>query len=236
MSAPVVWVTGASRGIGRAIADRFAADGAVVALSARSRDELETLQNDFARRGIRAVAVPCNVTHPPEIRSAHAYITGELGPVDVLVNNAGISVFKPFLDTTADEFDAVVRTNLLGAIIAAQAVLPAMVEQKSGSIFNILSITTKKLFTNSAAYAASKAALAAAMDVLREELRGTGVRVVNVIPGATDTAIWPQKIRDKHAARMMRPEMVADAILMIYHQPPEATVEELVLRPVTGDL
>ncbi len=236
MSTPVVWITGASRGIGRATALKFARDGAVVALSARSRADLDSLEKELTVEGVRAVAVPCDVTSASEILSAHAYIVQEIGPVDVLVNNAGISVFKSFIDTPLEEFDAILGTNFRGAIIATKAVLPSMTEQKSGYIFNIISITARKLFTYSAAYAASKASLATAMDVLREELRGTGVKVINIIPGATDTAIWPQKIREKYRARMLQPYIIADAILTAYHQPPEASMEEIIIRPPGGDL
>ncbi len=236
MSIPVVWVTGASRGIGRAVACRFATEGAAIALSSRSEGDLRALQNEIAAAGTRVIAVPCDMRKPDDVQSAHAAIAAALGPVDVLVNNAGISAFKPFIETSGREFDEILATNFTGPVAAAHAVLPSMTAKKQGHIFNLISITARKLFTNSAAYAASKAALAAAMDVLREELRGTGVRIINVIPGATDTAIWPEKVRRKYADRMMKPETVAEAIVMVYRQPPEATVEEIVLRPVTGDL
>jgi NADP-dependent 3-hydroxy acid dehydrogenase YdfG len=111
-----------------------------------------------------------------------------------------------------------------------------MVEQKKGHIFNIVSITAKKLFTNSAAYAASKASLATAMDILREEVRGFGIKVINIVPGATDTAIWPSKIRDKYRDRMLQPGIIAETVLTAYHQPPELSIEEIVIRPAGGDL
>ncbi len=236
MSTAVVWITGASRGIGRATAINFARDGAIVALTARSGTDLDTLQKELTLKGVRAVAVPCDMTSVTGINSAHAYIVQEIGTIDVLVNNAGISVFKSFIDTSIDEFDAILNTNFRGAVIATKAVLPSMIEQKKGHIFNIISITARKLFINSAAYAASKASLTTAMDVLREEVRGTGIKVVNIIPGATDTAIWPQKVREKYRDKMLQPQIVADTILTIYHQSPEVSVEEIIIRPPGGDL
>jgi short-subunit dehydrogenase len=236
MSTPVAWITGASRGIGRATAIKFARNGAIVALSSRSRKDLDALETELTAEGIRAVAVPCDMTNAAAINSAHAYIVQEIGPVDILVNNAGISIFKSFLDTSLDEFDNILNTNFRGAIIASKAVLPSMLEQKRGYIFNIISITVRKIFTNSAAYAASKASLATAMDILREEIRGTGIKVINIIPGATDTAIWPQKTREKYRERMLQPEIVANTILSVYNQPPEAGTEEIVIRPTGGDL
>lgn len=236
MSTPVVWITGASRGIGRATAKSFARDGAIVVLSARSSPDLDTLQQELVGEGFRSATVPCDMTNPSGINVAHSYIVREIGQVDVLVNNAGISVFKSFIDTSLDEFNTVLNTNYMGAIIAAKAVLPSMVEQKNGCIFNIISFTTRKLFTNSSAYAASKAALAGAMDVLREEVRGNGITVVNIIPGATDTAIWPRKIRDRYHERMIKPAVIADAIISAYHQSAEASVEEIIIRPRGGDL
>jgi NADP-dependent 3-hydroxy acid dehydrogenase YdfG len=236
MSTPVVWITGAGRGIGRAIAEKFARDGAIVAVSSRSRTDLDTLQNELTLNGLRVLTVPCDMKNPSAVHSANSYIVQEIGPVDVLVNNAGISVFKSFIDTSLEEFEAVYETNYRGAIAAAKAVLPSMVEQKKGHIFNIVSITAKKLFTNSAAYAASKASLATAMDILREEVRGFGIKVINIVPGATDTAIWPSKIRDKYRDRMLQPGIIAETVLTAYHQPPELSVEEIVIRPAGGDL
>jgi NADP-dependent 3-hydroxy acid dehydrogenase YdfG len=174
--------------------------------------------------------------NPSAILSAYSYIVQEVGPVDVLVNNAGISVYKSFIDTSLEEFEAVYETNYRGAIAAAKAVLPSMIEQKKGHIFNIISITAKKLFTKSAAYAASKASLATAMDILREEVREFGIKVINIVPGATDTAIWPSKIREKYRDRMLQPGIIAETVLTAYHQPPELSVEEIVLRPAGGDL
>ena len=236
MSTPVVWVTGASRGIGRAVAERFARDGAIVAASSRSPVDLESLHKELTVDGFRIVPVPCDMMNTSAVNSTYSYIVQEIGPVDVLVNNAGISVFKSFIDTSIEEFDAVAQTNYRGAIVAAKAVLPSMIEQKRGYIFNIISITVRKLFTNSAAYAASKASLATAMDVLREEVRGSGIRVINVIPGATDTAIWPQKIRERHKQRMLQPDTIAETILTAYHRSSDSSIEEIVIRPAGGDL
>lgn len=236
MTTPVVWITGAGSGIGRSVALKFAADGSLVALTARSRPALESLKEEIEANGGRAVTVPCDITLTSEINAAHAYIAQEIGSVDVLVNNAGISVFKSFLDTTIEEFDTIMNTNYRGAVAAAKAVLPAMLDQREGTIFNILSVTVRKIFPNSAAYAASKAACSTAMDFLREEVRGTGIRIINVIPGATDTAIWPEKVREKYRERMMAPDRVAETLLAIYHQSPDISIEEVILRPPGGDL
>jgi NADP-dependent 3-hydroxy acid dehydrogenase YdfG len=236
MNTPVVWITGAGRGIGRAIAEKFARDGAIVAITARTRTELDTLHAELASGGLRALTVPCNIRNPSAIQSAYSYIVQEVGPVDVLVNNAGISIFKSFVDTSLEEFEAVYETNFRGPIAAIKVVLPSMIEQKQGHIFNIISITTRKLFRNSAAYAASKASLAIAMDNLREEVRGFGIKVINIVPGATDTAIWPAKIRSTYRNRMLQPESIADIVLSSYHQPLQVSVEEIVIRPAGGDL
>jgi short-subunit dehydrogenase len=236
MSTPVVWITGASRGIGRAVAEKFARDGAIVAASSRSPIDLNSLQKELTLEGFRVITVPCDMMNSSAVTSAYSYIVQEIGPVDVLVNNAGTSVFKSFIDTSLEEFDIISQTNYRGAIVAAKAVLPSMIEQKKGYIFNIISITVRKLFANSAAYAASKASLATAMDVLREEVRGSGIKIINIIPGATDTAIWPQRIRDKFRERMLTPDIIAETILSAYHQSPESSIEEIVIRPAGGDL
>ena len=233
---PVVWVTGASRGIGREIAKQFASIGSEVVLSARSKRDLQSAVKEITQLGGRAYSFPMNIAEEQSILSTARSIRKYLGDVQVLVNNAGITVFKSFLETTLEEFDDIIDTNLEGPITCIKAVLPTMVKRKQGWIFNILSNAAIKTFEGSAAYTATKAGLLGLTKVLREEMRRYNIKVVNVIPGATETEMWSTANRRKYAHRMMKAKSVAEAVLAAYQMPDDVVVDELVIRPIQGDI
>ncbi|HEV8539272.1 MAG TPA: SDR family oxidoreductase [Bacteroidota bacterium] len=233
---PVVWVVGASRGIGREIARQFAFIGCDVCLSARSRKDLKAAVGEIASLGGRAYSFPCDITRQRSILSTARQIRKRFGDVDVLVNSAGITVFKTFLNTTPDEFRDILATNLYGPIVCTKAVLPTMVKRRRGWIFNILSNAAIKTFEGSAAYTAAKAGMHGLGRVLREELRASNVKVINVIPGATDTEMWSPRDRGKHGHRMMKAKSVAETVLSVFHMPDDIVVDEIVLRPMMGDI
>jgi NADP-dependent 3-hydroxy acid dehydrogenase YdfG len=233
---PVVWVTGASRGIGAEIANQFASIGCEVCLSARSRPELQKIARGIRSLGGRAHVFPLDVTNRKQIGNIAASITRRFGRVDVLVNNAGITVFKTFFTTTMDDVDAIIETNLTSHIACTKAVLPAMIRRKSGWVFNILSYAAVKTFEESAAYTAAKAGMHGFGKVLREEMRIHNVKVVNVLPGSTETAMWSRAMRKKYSHQMMKPESVAEAVLSVYQLPNDVVVDDIILRPVMGDI
>ena len=233
---PVVWVVGASRGIGREIAGKFASIGCEVCVSARTKKDVASVVNEIRKLGGRAYAFPCDISQERAILATVQFIRRRIGEVDVLVNNAGITVFKTFLVTTAQEFRNIITTNLLGHILCTKAVLPSMVKRKSGWIINIISNAAIKTFEGSAAYTATKYGMRGLGKVLREEMRSRNVKVVNVIPGATETDMWSTGNRKKHGHRMMRAKSVAEAVLAVYQMPDDIVVDEVVLRPVGGDI
>ncbi|MCB0753743.1 MAG: SDR family NAD(P)-dependent oxidoreductase, partial [Ignavibacteriae bacterium] len=156
--------------------------------------------------------------------------------ITCLINNAGITSFKPFKDNTNEEIESIIDTNLKGSIYSVKTVLPEMIVRKSGLIINILSVAANTVFTNSSIYAASKAGLAAFSKVLREELREYNIPVINIYPGATSTEIWPEKTIEKFSHRMMNSTKLADLIFDIYKNSTNLSPEEIVVRPITGDL
>ncbi len=235
-SPEVVWVTGASRGIGYEIAKGFAAIGAQVVVTSRNRKGLRALTRDIERRGGRAALFACDVRSWSAVRSVAGKILDRYGHVDVLVNNAGVTYFKTFLATTPEEFEEVVATNLGGTFLSTKAVLESMIRRRSGHIFNIISVAANKTFTKSAAYSASKAGSLALTNVLREEVRSRNVKVTAVIAGATKTSMWSAAHRRKYRHQMMRPEDIARLIIAIYKAPRMTHVEEIVVRPQLGDL
>ncbi|MFI5250988.1 MAG: SDR family oxidoreductase [Bacteroidota bacterium] len=233
---PVVWVTGASKGIGRAIAMEFASIGCQVCLSGRSRTLLNSAVKEIIKLGGKAISVPCDISDLKSVKAAHATIIKKAGDIDVLVNNAGITTFKPFVKTPPQEFEKIIKINLLGHIYCTKAVLPSMLRNKSGFIFNIISYAAIKTFGDSSAYTAAKAGMFGLGKVLREELREHNVKVINVLPGAVETKMWPAGVRRKYAGRMMKPESLAEVIVNIFRMPPDVVTDEIVLRPQMGDL
>jgi 3-oxoacyl-[acyl-carrier protein] reductase len=233
---PVVWVTGATRGIGLAVAAAFAVIGARVALSGRERIQLARNAEEVKKKGGEAVSFVCDVRSEKSVARAHAKIRDRLGVVDVLVNNAGVSYFTPFAGTTIEQFDHVIDTNLRGVFLCTQEVLPSMLEQSRGHIFNIVSVAATTTFLNSSVYAASKAGLLAMSRGLRAEVRKKGIRVIDVLPGAVETEMWSDGARNKFGEKMMRSDDVGSVLVSLYRQPKGLTTDEIVLRPIEGDL
>ncbi|MEJ2103149.1 MAG: SDR family NAD(P)-dependent oxidoreductase [Ignavibacteriaceae bacterium] len=230
-----IWITGASSGIGRAVALEFAKIGCNVFVSARRAQELERLKDEDGKVGENIYPFPCNVASSTNVDQTFKKINNEF-EVNCLINNAGVTSFKNAADNSVNEINDIINTNLLGAIYSTKAVLPTFIKNESGTIFNILSVVVNKTFTRSSVYAASKMGLLGYSNSLREEVRDHNIRVINIIPGATETSMWSQEIRKEKADKMMNPESIARTIVSAYLQKDNLVTEEIVLRPVTGDL
>jgi len=230
-----VWITGASSGIGKAAAKEFARTGSTVFVSSRRKNELERLNNELKDEKLLVKIFPCNIASSSNVdQTAKKILTTH--KIDCLINNAGITSFKLAEENSINEIDDIIRTNLLGPIYSIKSILPAMIKQGGGTIINILSVVTKKIFTHSSAYSASKHGLIGYTNSLREEVRNQNIRIINIIPGATQTAMWSTDIRKKHGERMMTVEEVAQVIVWLYLQKGNLVTEEIVLRPILGDL
>ena len=223
-------VTGASRGIGAAVARRLAGAGARVVLLARSRDALDALAIEI---GGGAIAVPC------DIRAANAAATARsaldaLGveTPDVLVNNAGVFFVTPAHETAVDDFRDLLESNLTAPFAFVQAFLPAMRKRGGGHVVTIGSIADRVAFAGNAAYAASKFGLRALHEVLRAELKGSGVRTSLVSPGPVDTPLWDPieaaaRVGHTPRAEMLSADAVADAVHYVVTAPVTVNVDEL---------
>ena len=233
---PVVWVTGASRGIGREIAIQFASIGCNVCLSSRNVRRLDQIVAEIKKMGGNAHTFPVDIARPQSIDRVVNRISTQIGKIDILVNNAGMTVFKSFLSTSLEEFQTIIATNLYGHIACIKAVLPSMVKDRSGWIFNIISNAAVKTFEGSSAYTATKAGMLGVGRVLREEMRRHQIRVVNIIPGATETEMWKPVMRKQFGRRMMRPQSVAETVLAVYQMPDDLVVDEILFRPIQGDI
>lgn len=232
---PGIWITGASSGIGRSAAIEFAKTGARVFVSGRRAAELERINTELDSEKISVEVFPCNVASSSNVDQTVKKILAN-SKIDCLINNAGITSFKLAEENSINEINDIISTNLLGSIYAIKAVLPHMITNGGGTIINILSVVTKKTFTKSSIYSASKWGLLGYANSLREEVRKYNIKVINVIPGATATPIWSKEMRNEYSDRMMTSEDIARVLVWAFLQKENLVTEELVLRPIEGDL
>lgn len=230
-----VWITGASSGIGKALAAEFAARKDIVAGSSRSPELLSQIEEELNSAGKYFYGFPADISDLKTVNDTYEKISSRF-EINCLINNAGITSFKIAENDSPDEIKKIIEVNLLGSIYAVKSVLPQMMEKKQGTIINILSVVTKKIFNGSSAYSASKAGLKAYSDVLREEVRKYNIRIINIVPGATRTSIWPDSSLEKYSERMMSPDDLAKLVYSLYSQKSNLVPEEIVIRPMKGDL
>lgn len=210
-------ITGASSGIGRATALEFAHHGADLVLAARRQTELEAVARECRDQGVRALAITADVSSRDSVRRLVAQATAELGPIDLLVNNAGFAVYDAIESAKLEEIESMIRTNYLGAVICTQAVLPSMLTHQQGSIVNVASIVGLMGFARMGGYCASKYAMIGFTEALRDEVIDRGVRVSMVCPGTVETDFFRLAERGKMpaASRLILgipPERVARAV------------------------
>lgn len=230
-----VWITGASSGLGKAAAKEFARVGTNVIVSARRVSELERLSQELKKEKLSLLQFPCNVASSQNVDQTVKKILEEY-KIDCLVNNAGITSFKAAVDNSTNEIDDIIHTNLLGSIYTIKYVLPQMIEKGGGTIINILSYAAKTIFTNSSAYTASKMGLLGYTNVLREEVRQHNVRIINVIPGAIETPMWPGETRKEIGEKMMSVDDVARVLVSSYLGKSNLVTEEIIIRPIHGNI
>ena len=230
-----VWITGGSSGIGKAAAKEFARTGSQVFVSARRTRELEKLNEELEKEKLSTVIFPCNVASSANVSQTIKKIVA-LQKIDCLINNAGISSFKAAEDNSVQEINDIININLLGSIYTIRFLLPYFIKQGKGTIINILSSAATKIFTNSSVYTASKVGLLGYTNVLREEVRKYNIRIINILPGATETPMWPAEVRKTNSERMMTGEEVARLLVWVYLQEGNMVPEEITIKPVEGDL
>lgn len=229
LAAKVALITGASRGIGLAIARALAAMGAKLALCARDPGRLIAVAAEFERHGTPVLAAPADVSLPANIAPLVQKTEKSLGPIEVLINNAGIGVFGPIQESSETNWDAVLETNLKSVFLLSRAVAPGMIARRSGHIVNIASLAGKNVFAGGAIYCASKWGLLGLTGCMAEDLRPHGIRVSAVCPGSVATDFSPHSTKDP--GKMLQPEDVAHAVAMILTQAPQSFVSEVLLRP-----
>lgn len=236
LASQVAVVTGAGRGIGRAVARAFGQEGASVVLAARTRRELAEVASEIRTAGGRALAVPTDVTSAQSVDALVEQTVAELGRLDVLVTAAGVASFGPLAGSKPEDWEPMLAVNLRGALLCCRAVLPVMTRQQGGTIINVGSIAANRPIAGCTVYAATKAGVLAFSRVLAEEVRADGIRVGVVLPGAVDTPLWDSIPGGPDRRRMLSPDDVARAVVLMATLPPRAALEELTLLPAEGIL
>jgi NADP-dependent 3-hydroxy acid dehydrogenase YdfG len=230
LSGRTALVSGASRGIGLAIARALAAEGARVGMIARNAEDLSARAREI---GGEAIALPGDIGNRNAVDDIVREATRRFATApDIVVNNAGLFALTTVADLTVDEFARTLDVNLVGPFALVRAVLAGMRASRSGHIVTIGSIADRQTFPENGAYAASKFGLRALHQVLRDELRGSGVRATLVSPGPVNTTLWDAVDPDARAgftprASMLDPDSVADAVLWVVTRPPSTNIDEL---------
>ncbi|HET8909550.1 MAG TPA: SDR family oxidoreductase [Ktedonobacterales bacterium] len=235
----VAVVTGASSGIGLAVARRFLQEGADLVVVARRGERLEAFADEARQAGRRCVVVTGDVREEATARQTVQAALDTLGKIDILVNNAGIGIYGNLVDTSADDFDAMMATNMRSTFLFSRHTVPSMLERGAGSIINVSSMAGVMGFAGEAAYCATKFAQVGFTQALDRELRPRGIKVGVVCPGGvkTEFAIGAGRTEEGVAASgMLDPNEVAEAVLLMATQPASARIVEIRMRPMVEPL
>ena len=229
-------ITGATKGIGRAIAEKFASQGFNVAICSRNNDDLKAFKTAFQSKypGIEVLTKVADMRKKKDVLAFADFIQKNWQEVDVLVNNAGLFIPGEITREAEGALEMMVETNLYSAYHLTRALLPIMINKGSGHIFNMCSIASLIAYPNGGSYSISKFALLGFSKVLREELKTKGIKVTSIMPGATWSASWAGA--DFAESRLMQADDIAIAAWSAWTMSPAAVVEEIVVRPQLGDL
>ena len=230
LSGIVALVTGGSRGIGRAIALRLAGLGAAVAICGRDKSSLSAAETELKKFASPVYSQIADISRSADVTALVDKIHSVLGPIAILVNNAGIGLFGPAHEKSEADWDNVLDTNLKSVFLVSRAVVPSMIQRGSGDIINISSLAGRNAFAGGGIYCASKWGLQGLSACMAEDLREHGIRVSVICPGSVATDFSPRGSKDPSKA--LTPEDVAHAVAMMVTQAPQSFLSEIHLRPL----
>lgn len=234
MPTPTALVTGASRGLGRAIAFALGGAGWRVGICSRSGDGVARTLAELREAKIEAAGRPASVSSESDVGALVSHVERELGPIDTLVNNAGVLYAKPFEEISPAEWDESFATNVRSLYVVTRAVLPGMRSRRAGTIVNVASLSGRSGFAGGTVYTATKHAVLGFSRSLMLELRNEGVRVITICPGSMDTEmIQRQTAFERDPERILKPEDVAQTVLHTIRLPQRALVSEVDIRPTS---
>ena len=229
-------ITGATKGIGRAIAESLATEGYDVAVCSRSEEDLKAMKEDFAVRfhDVEIIYQVVDVSVKAEVLAFAQFVENQWNRVDVLVNNAGIFIPGAIHTEGVNDLEKMMETNLYSAYHLTRAVLPMMFKLNKGHIFNMCSVASQQAYANGGSYSISKFALLGFSKNLREELKPKGIKVTSILPGATWSDSWAGF--EAPEERLMQARDVAEVVLAALRMSASAVMEDIVIRPQMGDL
>ncbi len=240
----VVVITGASSGLGEATARHLSAERATVVLGARRTDRIQPLANELSRRAGKAIAVTTDVTQRDQVKKLVDTAVQTYGRVDVMINNAGLMPQSLLEHLKIDEWDRMIDVNIKGVLYGIAAALPYMKQQKAGHIINVSSVAGHKVGPGGAVYAATKHAVLALSEGLRQEVKPYNIRTTVISPGAvatelpnsvTDAAVG-ERIRKLYAEVAIPADSFARAVAFAMSQPDEVDINEILFRPTRQEL
>ena len=226
----VAIVTGAGRGIGKAISVSLAKAGCRVVLAARTREQIEAVQKKILSQGGDALAIPTDLTVDEDIQRLVEESQAQWGAVDILINNAGWGKRAPVVGASLTDWDQTFRLNLRAPMVLAKALLPNMIAKREGAVINIGSVSGKTGEANGAAYSASKFGLIGFTQSLYEEVREHGIKVAVILPGFVDTPLIPPN-RQLDRSKMIQADDIAQTVLFVLTSPATCCPVEITMRP-----
>ncbi|MBD2098811.1 SDR family oxidoreductase [Trichocoleus sp. FACHB-591] len=229
-------ITGASSGIGKATALAFAEAGIHLALVSRSESKLAAVADEARQAGVTVKTYPLDLSQVDQVKERMSAIAADFGPLDILINNAGIAYTGSLMETPLNDWQQVLDLNLTSVFQCIQSILPSMRDRQQGTIINVVSIGGQQVFPNWGAYCVSKFGLMALSKALAAEERANGIRVSAICPGSVNTPLWDTETvqADFDRSAMLTPEVVAQVILQAVLLPKQAVMEELTLMPNAG--
>ena len=235
MTKKITLISGASRGIGRAVSLRLAHEGHFVIVLARNAEEIGELEHEIDEAGGKALSVVCGVSDVHQVNAVVSEVMRDFKRIDCLINNAGIGVFKPAEEITPEDWDRVMDVNVKGTFLLTRAVLPHMKAVGTGHILGIASDVSKRTFASGSLYTASKYAQHAFFESLRREVRPLGIKVSVVYPGLVDTYFHQAEQGEPQQAKFLHADDIAAAVSYILNAPPHVLVDELMIHPMSQE-
>lgn len=223
-------VTGAGRGIGRAICLALADAGTHVFAAARTEDEIKAVADEIIESGGNATAIPADVADEDQVSALFSEIRGRQRRLDILINNAGIGIYGPVVDTSAADLDRILAVNVRGTFLCSREAMKLMIPQESGYIINIASVVGFKGYPNQAVYTAGKHAVMGLTKSLAVEAQRYGIRVSAILPGGVDTDLVRRSRPDLDASVLMHPEDIAHAVMYLLSLSDRAAVDQIYIR------
>lgn len=232
MQRPTILITGATKGIGLALVDRFAPEAGEMHLVARSANDLKALQSKLAQKGCKAHVYAADLSRTEEVGQLVKTLNQNIDSLHLLINNAGVYLPGQLLTESNDNLDYMIRLNVLSNYNLVRGLYKKM--PIGSHLIHMASVASKKLFTGKPSYSISKHAQGAMIEAFRHELRPLGIKVTSIMPGPTWSASWEGVEFSK--SRLLDAQHVANAVWHAWNLPPEAVLEELVIRPFEGDI